>query len=218
MTLITTGMIAPVRVLAWARRAGIWGSAAWGCAVGALVLSGCAGMRQIDSQVRSFKGSAGPIPAGAEVQVERLPSQQGAEFEPIQQALEQALRTNGLKPVADHAAPWVLQTQWKVRAVEPPRSLSPQHPFGTSMWLGSGGSGASFVFHFPAVEPVWSAFDLDLVLRQRASQAVAFEAHASHQGPWNDIPQLASTLVNAAFQHYPQGKPNLHTVIEEIAR
>ena len=47
---------------------------------------------------------------------------------------------------------------------------------------------------------------------------MAFEAHASHQGPWDDIPQLASTLVNAAFQHYPQGKPNLHTVIEEIAR
>lgn len=184
----------------------------------ALALSGCASMRAIDSQVRSFAGPAGAIAAGAEVHVARLPSQDGGDFAPIQQALEQALRDKGLKPVANASAPWVLQTQWKVRSVDAPQALSPRRPFGTDLWFGTGGSGASFVFRFPAVEPVWTALDLDVVLRERASQAVAFEAHASHQGPWNDIPQLAAAVVNAAFQHYPNGKPNLHTVIEEIPK
>ncbi len=212
----------------WARSAAAdssWGASAvksvWVLFLGvvsALALGGCSGLRAIDNQVRSFQGPAGIVPIGAEVYVERLPSQSGTEFEPIVRALEQALLDRGLRPVTHDGAPWLLQTQWKMRAIEPPRALSPHRPFDTNMWFGSSGHGASFIFHFPVIEPVWTAFDLDLVLRHRTSQAVAFEAHVSHQGPWNDVPQLAPTLVNAAFQHYPQGNPKRHTVIEEIAR
>lgn len=183
-----------------------------------LAMSGCSSMRAVDSQVLSFAGPASPIPAGAQVQLARLPSQENSDFEPIQQALERVLRDKGLAPVTDNSAPWVLHVQWKVRAVEVPQALAPRQPFGTNIWLGTGGTGASFVFHVPAVTPTWTALDLDVVLRERASQSVAFEAHASHQGPWSDALQLAPAVVNAAFQHYPNGKPQLHTVIEEIAK
>ena len=198
----------------WLLRQRQWCTSWLVCAT--LGLGACASTRPIDGEVRSFAPPTHRVPTGAQVQIERLPSQQNEAFAPVAKAVAAELGRQGLSVQDSPLAPWVAQIGWQIDAIEPPTAL--RHPMDSRMWLGTSGSGMTIAFHLPVQEVKWTLLNLSLVLRERATQAVAFETHARYQGPWDDADALADALVRAAFNDYPHGQPTPTTVRHEIAR
>ena len=184
----------------------------------ALALGACANTRTIESEVRSFAAPTQRIPLGAAIQIERRPSQDNESFAAVAKSLSAELERQGLKVQDSASAPWVAQIHWQADAVEPPADLRHPSPFGSRMWVGTSGSGMAITFQLPAGEGKWTLLSLSVVLRERATQAVAFDAQAQYQGPWSDADVLADALVRSAFTDYPNGQPRTVTVRREVAR
>lgn len=185
--------------------------------LGALALSGCSGLRLIDSQVNSF--APGPVASGASYQFERLPSQQA---EPQTQArietmAETALAKVGLTRV-DHNAKLSAQVLVTER-VE--RLLPDGSHFGWRMgWMfGNAGISVGNQALFPGLADrpnYWR--EVRLTLRERATQSVVFESRASHDGPWADSEAVLPAMLDAALQGFPAPPPGERRVNIEIAR
>lgn len=175
----------------------------------ALWLSGCTGMRLVDSEVRSF-ASAPPVPAGARYRFERLPSQQAdaAPQAQLEAMAQQALAKVGLQH-DEAAASYNVQVSFGMR-VDP---HSPWFPPENGWMPGWGRHGT-----FPMPEPPYYWRQVSLMLRDLRTQQLVYETHAAHDGPWADTAALLPAMLDAALQDFPNPPPGLRRISIEIPR
>jgi len=182
-------------------------------------LTGCTGVRLVDSQVNSFAPK--PIPPGASYRFERLPSQQAQE--PAQAQLEamaeQALAKVGLKR-NDNMPGYSVQVTVRQRMES--NSIDSQR-FGWSLgWMVGGGQvmlGNRHSALFPGLGAQPNHWrEVTLVLRELATQAVVFESRASHDGPWSDSQAVVPAMLDAALQGFPNPPSGTRQVGVEIPR
>lgn len=174
-------------------------------AAGAAVLSGCASGYLLDNQVQSFSGLQG-LPAPATYRFERLPSQAA---DPAQAQLEafadQALFNAGLR--RDDAAPrYGVQVSARVERRLSPYA-DPWDPWGWgwgSVGFGGHRGGVGIGFGLPRMDSPWFHREVNIIVRELASNRVVYETRAINDGPWLD----SSSVLPAMFQAAMQGFPN----------
>lgn len=185
--------------------------------IGLLLLSGCAGVRLVDTQVNSFAPQV--IAAGTSYQFERLPSQMA---DPVNQArleklAEQALAKVGLK--RQNAAPLLVQ----VSAVQRQENTMSQGGVGIGWGLGwAFGNGAISIGNrgalFPGLEQRTTYWRQVSLIMRNAAGAVVFESHASHEGVWPDGEVVLAAMLDAALQGFPTPPSGVRRVNMEIPR
>ena len=180
------------------------------------LLTGCSGMRLVDSQVNSFAPAS--VPAGSRYRFERLPSQQANPAQDrLERMAEQALAQVGLTR-DDQAARYSVQ----VSATQRAQQLVLDRPaLGWNLgWMfGNGGISVGNGMLFPGLDARTSYWrEVGLVVRERASQAVVFESRAVHEGPWSDSEAILSTMLDAALQGFPNPPAGERRVNIEIPR
>jgi hypothetical protein len=191
----------------------------------ALVLSGCAAPRMIDSDVQSFVSGETPQ-RPALYRFERLPSQASApESAQAQDALEAlttaALAKVGLTPAplvsgaisgtaaAAPTARYAVQVSAQVSAMVSPYSAA----FGGDYWWRQGRyrGGLGLV-----MEPSWFRHAVHIVLRDSASSRVVYETSAQFDGPWSDSTNLLPVILDAALRDYPNPPSGVRKVVIEL--
>lgn len=186
------------------------------------LLSGCAGVRLVDTEVRSF-ATPPLIPTGAHYRFERLLSQQADTA--LQSRLE-ALAEPALKKVSlqrrDATANYSVQVTYgmKVDAQAPWEQPSMGWSLGWGMRAGSVAVGSQF--------PVWGRPGLDnqpyywrqvsLIIRHLGTQQVVYETHASHDGRWSDSEAVLPALFEAALTGFPNPPTGVRRINIDIAR
>jgi hypothetical protein len=190
---------------------GLW------CGV-ALVLTGCAGLRNISSEVSSF----GEWPADRKpgtYAFERLPSQAAlpAEATAIEAAALPALAQAGFSPVASGQQPDVL-VQVGART-----SLTTLSPWADPLWW-RGGFGYWRAAPWPSSR--WSyglraefpryEREVALLIRERGSGKPLFEARASSEGSSDSYAGLMTAMFNAALMDFPKLGLNPRTVVTTL--
>lgn len=187
------------------------------------LLTGCATMRVVDSQVLAVAN----VPAGAQLQgakyrFERLPSQvNNPEAGLAEQQAERALAAVGL--VRDDAAAQlsVLVSFQGTQYLVDPWGYRYPRPYYGSISIGHGvpwGSGVGFGMgmRFPPT-PQYRR-EVSLILRDLKSGQVVYETRASHDGPWSDSTVIFATLFKAALANFPNPPAGPQRVNIEIPR
>ena len=183
----------------------------------ALLLTGCTGMRLVDSQVSSFAPVS--VPAGSYYRFERLPSQQA---DPGQARLEsmtrQALAQVGLNH-DDRAARYSVQVSATQRAQQTLLYHRPAMGWNMGWMFGHGGISVGSGMLFNGMDTRTSFWhEVGLIVRERSTQAVVFESRAVHDGPWSDSDAILPAMLDAALQGFPNPPAGERRVNIEIPR
>jgi hypothetical protein len=189
----------------------------------ALLLTGCATTRVVNSQVRAVA----TVPAGAQLQgakyrFERLPLQaHNPEAGLAEQQAEQALAAVGL--LRDDA-----QAQLSVQVgfnseqyVYDPAGrwgAYPWRPYGSLGFGRNGAWGYNLGWGMPNPPQTDYRREVSLVLRDLRSGLVVYETHASHYGIWRDSEPIFATLFKAALANFPNPPAGVQRVNIEIPR
>lgn len=191
-----------------------------GVAVAAALLTGCAGVMRVDSQVKTYaQWPSGALPTGkVHYRFERLPSQTSSEAARPQAELEgwvaTALARSGWVPAASGDAP-----RWQVQATARTDKLARapwERPEDNrwamgGLWAGTGGHKGGFL----VMEMPYYLRHLSVVVRDTQTAQVVFETTASHDGRWNDSPGLWQAMADAALDGFPQpGQPQRQVNID----
>lgn len=176
----------------------------------AAVLSGCAALTNVSSDVSSF----GEWPTGrtpGTYAFERLPSQQAlvAETEVLEAAAAPALAKAGFTPAATGQDPDVLvQVGSRTQRTEDSRWDE------RLWWSGSFGMGfGRYGRHGHLLSPRWSLayseplrFDREVavLIRDRSSGRVLYETRATNEGSYRGDPTLQSAMFEAALTDFPR--------------
>jgi hypothetical protein len=175
----------------------------------AALLVGCGLPRKIDSDVQSFIGAPGAV-APASYRFERLPSQVNAAY----QAQLEALAVTALAKVGltqDSAQP-KYSLQISVQVVRYPQSQRQPRMHGM-FDLGHRPDGTMFTF---MAEPVWYGHSVQVLLRDAATNQLAFETSARFDGPWSDTATLLPAILDAALAGYPNPPIGPRKVVIEL--
>jgi len=189
----------------------------------AALLTGCSGLRVVDSDVQAIAtlpAGAGTL-AGARYRFERLPSQAAqAQFPRLEALAEAALARAGL--VRDDAgARYSVQLGARVESfyADPwGRPLAdPWWPGGYGhLMAGSYGWGMGFGYRYPPSTSYRR--EVSLLLRELRTGQVVYETHATHDGPWSDTDNVLAAMFDAALKDFPQPPPGVRRVNVEIPR
>lgn len=185
-------------------------------ALGLALLSGCAAMHTVTSQVSTY-GSWPSERAGASFAIERLPSQQAqsADMLEVEAAAQTALQSAGLKPVAAGEQPDVL-VQIGARV-----SLQARSPWDDPMWWHVGFSRWNWPrWGGPGWGWGWSTRyestnygrEVALLIRDRASSQPLYEARARTDGASPGGKTVIVAMFQAAMKDFPAAKPEPHDV------
>jgi hypothetical protein len=191
------------------------------------VLTGCASMRLIDSDVVSVAAAPpGMNLQGAKYRFERLPSQaHNPEAGLAEQQAQAAMTAVGLVRDDAHAQLSVmvgfsgssyLADPWG-RPLGPGWSPHGSIAIGTG-WGGGFGShiGLGMGMRFPP--PTHYRREVSLIMRDLKSGQVVYETRASHSGPWSDSMPIFSTLFQAAMANFPNPPTGVRRVNIELPR
>ena len=187
------------------------------------LLSGCAGMRIVDSQVTAIASApAGVQLQGARYRFERLPSQaQNAEIGLAEQQAQQAMAAVGLVRDDAQAQLSVLVGLHSSAYVYDPYGrpgFYPWRPSG-SLMLGRGspfGYSWGWGMHLPP--PTDYRREVSLIMRDLRSGQVVYETRARHDGIWSDSEVIFATLFKAALANFPNPPAGPQRVNIEIPR
>ena len=185
-----------------------------GLALAGLLLTGCASVRMMQSEVQAFSSLAA-LPAQPTYRFERLPSQQAqaqrqAEVEAMAQA---ALGQVGLRRDDAHAQ---FTVQLGVRTEREDRL-----EWSDVWWYGPNlrGWGHGPLRRWSPAWPhstAWYQREVSLALRDNSSGQVVYETHAMEEGTWSDTSNLLPALFRAALTDFPAATPGTGTRKVEV--
>jgi hypothetical protein len=191
------------------------------------LLSGCASMRLVDSDVVSVAAvPPGMNLQGAKYRFERLPSQvHNPEAGVAEQQAQAAMTAVGL--VRDDAAASLsvmvgfsgttYQADPWGRPLGPGASPFGRITIGTSLGVGFGShAGVGMGMRFPP--PTHYQREVSVLMRDLKSGQVVYETRASHSGPWSDSVPIFFTLFQAALANFPNPPAGLRRVNIEQPR
>ena len=189
------------------------------------LLTGCASMRLVDSDVVSVAAvPSGMSLQGARYRFERLPSQvNNPEAGLAEQQAQAAMTAVGL--VRDDAVASLSVmvgfsgTQYQAdpwgRPIGP--GWTPYGSVGIGIGIGAGSHiGLGTGMRFPP--PTQYRREVSLVMRDLKSGQVVYETRASHAGPWSDSVPIFATLFQAALANFPNPPAGLRRVNIELPR
>lgn len=193
----------------------------------AALLTACAGLRRIDSEVSTFTrwaGASGISGApGTTYRFERLPSQEGPapvagelSQDQLEAAARQVLERRGLVHAPD-AALLIVQLG-RTRVVQPAGYGGWNE--GPGVMLGAGTAGSFIGLSFPLIrhEPPLFVRELSLVMRDSRSNAVLYETRARHSGSWDHSTAIWPAMLEAALEGFPQPAQAVRRVKVEVPR
>jgi len=188
----------------------------------AALLTGCAGMRVVDSQVLAVANAPPGVQLqGAKYRFERLPSQvSNPEAGLAEQQAEQALAAVGLMRDDAAAQLSVLVGFQGTQYLADPWGYPYPGTYG-SISIGRGvpwGSGVGFGMGMRFPPPTHYRREVSLILRDLKSGQVVYETRASHDGPWSDHKTIFATLFKAALANFPNPPAGPQRVNIEIPR
>jgi Domain of unknown function (DUF4136) len=186
------------------------------------LMTGCAGVRLVDTDVTAFpKWTAAPPGPGTAYRFERLPSQQSqpAQQDAVEADARTALARVGLElnpPVARYSVQIVATTQIIERGYPGYDGIFG----GPGVFLGGGNRGAGFGLSFPMrfPEPTYFKRELAILMRELSTQQVVFEARAFHDGVWSDSQAVFPAMMDAALRGFPEPPPGTRRINVEIPR
>jgi Domain of unknown function (DUF4136) len=198
----------------------------WLCSVLLVgLLSGCATVRRIDSDVVSVSAApAGMKLQGAKYRFERLPSQaNNPEAGLAEQQAEAAMTAVGLVRDDANAQISVLVgfagTQYLADAWGRPLPPGAWSPYYGSISVGRGVGphmGLGMGMRFPP--PTQYRREVSLLMRDLKSGQVVYETRAVHDGVWSDSTPVFATLFHAALANFPNPPAGLRRVNIDIPR
>lgn len=186
--------------------------------VGSLLLSACAGLRSVSTEVSSYGDWPADRQAGTYA-FERLPSQQAraADTEVLENAARPALEKAGFKPAAEGQQPDVLV---QVGARD---SRYIDSPWDDPLWW-RGGFG--YWRHGPWISPRWQLSlrndfpryesQVGVLLRDRSTGKPLFEANALADTGSRADARLYGALFQAALMDFPKLGMNPRRVVVEL--
>lgn len=191
------------------------------------LLTGCASMRLIDSDVVSVAAvPPGMSLQGATYRFERLPSQvHNPEAGLAEQQAQAAMAAVGLvRDDADASLSVMVGFSGTQYAADPwGRPLAPGWtPYGSiSIGTGFGVSlgthiGLGMGMRFPP--PTHYRREVSLIMRDLKTGQVVYETRASHAGPWSDNMPIFATLFQAAMANFPNPPSAQRRVNIEVPR
>lgn len=197
----------------------------WGVSilVMASLLTGCASVRQIDSDVLTVVNAPASLNLqGAKYRFERLPSQAGnPEAGLAEQQAQAAMTAVGLVRDDANAQISVLVGFSGISYQTDPWGrpwAGPWAPYG-SISMGRGiypqvGMGMSM--RMPPTAQYRR--EVSLLMRDLRTGQIVYETRASHDGPWNDASTIFATLFQAAMAQFPNPPAGMRRVNIDIPR
>lgn len=190
------------------------------------LMTGCAGVRLVDTDVTAFpKWTAAPPGPGTTYRFERLPSQQNlaAQQDAVEADARAALAKVGMElnpPVARFSVQVVSTTQIIERGYPGFDGGFGGFFGGPSVFLGGGDRGAGFGLSFPMrfPEPTYFRRELSVLMRELVTQQVVFETRALHDGLWSDTQAVLPAMMDAALRGFPEPPPGTRRINVEIPR
>ena len=186
------------------------------------VVSGCSGMRVIESDVSAFSTwTAAPPAPGTPYRFERLPSQQALNAQ--QDRVEDIARTSLAKVgmVANPAAArfGVLVVFSAERMQRYPNAGYGYGYGGTGVFFGGGNRGTSLGMSFPLGfgELIYKR-SLSVTMRDLSTQKVVFETQALQDSPWDDSFSILPAMLDSALLSFPQPPAGTRRINVEIPR
>jgi hypothetical protein len=180
-----------------------------GLVLGAALLTGCAAMRSVSSEVSSF-GEWPDGRSGGSYAFERLPSQQAqaSETEMLENAARPALAKAGFTPAAAGQQPDVLvQVGSRAQRAEDSR-------WDERLWFSTGfGYGYGFGHRGLLLAPRWSLAysqplrydrEVALLIRDRVSGKTLYETRATNEGSYRGDSGLQTAMFEAALLDFPR--------------
>lgn len=191
----------------------------------ALLLTGCSGLRLVESQVRASVAADAAIESGARYRFERLPSQTDAvQTDSVEAIAEAELAAVGL--VRDDAQPrYAVQLSTRM---EPFLADDWGRPYGSgsgvtgTIVIGTGsavyapGTMVGMGMRFPPSSQY--RHEVTLLLRELSSGRIVYETRAVHEGPWNDRYNILRAMLAAALKDFPHPPAGSRRVKVEIPR
>jgi hypothetical protein len=179
----------------------------------AALLAGCASTYTLDNTVQSFSQLQG-VPAPATYRFERLPSQQDPAHAQLEAMADQALHAAGMR--RDDTAPrYSVQVSARTQETLSPWA-DPWRPYGWG-WGGWGWRhhyGMGFGAHY---EPPWYHREVNVVVRELATNKVVYESRAVSDGPYFDAAKVFPAMFQAALQGFPNPPQGPRAVNIQIA-
>ena len=198
------------------------------------LMTGCAGVRLVDTDVTAFpKWTAAPPGPGTAYRFERLPSQQNLA---VQQDAVEADARMALSRVGMELNPAV--ARYSVQVVATTQIIERGYPGydggfgsgfgggfggfsgGSGVFLGGGSRGAGFGLSFPMrfPEPTYFKREVSILMRELSSQQVVFETRAFHDGVWSDPQAVFPAMMDAALRGFPEPPPGTRRINVDIPR
>ena len=202
------------------------------------ILSGCASVYRVDSQVESFARWSSPAPAAAANAIpqppqvyrfDRLPSQASGDAARGQDELE-ALARVALAKQGWSLADAGVSPRWTVRVSGGTLKL-PRAPWEDpwdGYWGGYGFPGRDYVVTGRGQviwAPVFIRMDMPyyqrkvaLLISRADNGQVVYETAAAHDGRWNSSPELWGAMLDAALQGFPTPPAGVRQVNIDLPR
>lgn len=174
-------------------------------------ITGCAGLRVVESDVTAFYNwNAAPPAPGTPYRFERLPSQQavGAQQDPIEGVARNALAKVGME-LNPTTARYSVQVRVNTQVVEQAGYGGGYDGFGFAapgVFLGGGNRGVGFGLSFPLGYANYAYYrrELTLLVRDLSTSQVVFETRAVNDGRQNETLAALASMMDAALQGFPQ--------------
>ena len=195
-----------------------------GTAIVAFALTGCAALNNLHNEVSTY----GPWPAErkpASFAFERLPSQAHAERQQqLEDAARGAIEAAGFRAAPDlNGAEYLMQVGARVTSNDPWIYNEPlfwrggfRYGHGYNRWGRDPFWGANGGFGYAGT----TSFDREvaLLIRDRKTGQLLYEARAANTGPSASIDYLLPAMFEAALKDFPNVGPNPHNVTTQITR
>jgi Domain of unknown function (DUF4136) len=191
-------------------------------ATGLWLMTGCAGVRLVDTDVTAFpRWTAAPPGPGTAYRFERLPSQQNPA---AQQDLVETQARTALAKVGMELNPAV--ARYSVQVVANTQIIERGYPGydgifgGPGVFLGGGNRGVGFGLSFPMrfPEPTYFKRELAILMCELVTQQVVFEVRALHDGVWSDSQAVFPAMMDAALRGFPEPPLGTRRINMEIPR